>query len=322
MRIVTLEDARDLYLKIIQRGIGFIFSKFTFSNKRRTRSSFNEIKTNSSNFWMIPDVKKRWNHIITGSEEVNYEKYVSSKYAGFRNIKMLSIGSGVCSHELEFARLNSEWEITCIDFSEKLLRVADKISKSEGLKNIKFITEDIYKHRLTANCYDIVLFHSSLHHFRSMDGFISKIKDSLTSNGKLIINEYVGAKRLQYNKLQLIEINECLKFISKEYRKLYLSNMYKNKYYGSGILRMIIADPSECIESDRILPVIHSKFMIVEEKGYGGNLLMPALKDISHHFIEANEAQKEQLKKMFDYEDSYLKNHRSDFVFGIYEKSS
>jgi len=320
MKIITIEDVRDIYLKSVQRGIKFIFTKFSLSEKSRTKSSFNDNNKDGSNWWQIPYVIKRWNYLITGSKDVGYEEYISEKYSEGKKIKMLSMGSGVCSHEIEFARLNPDWEITCLDFSEKLLQTAERIAINEGLTNIKFLISDIYKHTLPIDYYDIVLFHSSLHHFKNLDIFLEKIHNSLIPKGKLIINEYVGVNRLQYNKMQMREINQCLNLIDKKYKRMYKSNLYKNKYYGSGILRMIISDPSECIESEEILPNIYKKFRIVEEKGYGGNLLMPVLKNISHHFIELDEEKKKLLVKIFDYEDKYLENNRSDFVFGIYER--
>ncbi len=320
MRIFTKEDIRDIYLKSIQRGSKFIFSKFSLSEKTRTKSSFNASNFNGSNWWDIPYVKKRWNYLITGSRDISYEKYVSEKYSDKKKIKMLSIGSGICSHEIEFAMLNPNWEITCTDFSENLLQSAERIATTKGLRNIKFLVRDMYEYSLPGNYYDIVLFHSSLHHFKNLEKFLGKVHDSLILTGKLIINEYVGVNRLQYSKLQMRKINQCLTLLDKKYRKMFKSNLYKNTYYGSGILRMIISDPSECIESENILPVIYSKFRIVEEKGYGGNLLMPVLKDISHNFIELDESKKKSLEKIFDYEDKYLEHHRSDFVFGIYEK--
>jgi len=319
MRIITIEDIRDIYLKGIQRGVKFILSKFTFSAKKRTKSSFNETKRYGSNWWNIPSVEKRWNYLITGNEDLSYEQYVSSKYFSNESIKMLSIGSGVCSHELDFARLNPKWQITCIDFSEKLLQLARKIRDEEKLTNIDFLIKDIHNYNLPVNHYDFVLFHASLHHFNNIDSFIDKIKGTLSHKGMLIINEYVGANRLQYSSLQLKEINQCLKLIDKKYRKMFRTNIYKDKYYGSGILRMIISDPSECVDSESIIPVIHSKFTIIEEKEFGGNLLMPVLKDISHHFVELDDRKKEILKNVFDYEDKYLSKHRSDFIFGIYK---
>ncbi len=321
MRVFTLEDIRDIYIKIVQRGYGFILSKLTLSEKARTKSSFNDARIDSSNCWIIPHVRARWNYLITGHKQTTYEEYVSKKFGSERNVKMISIGSGVCSHELEFARLNPSWEITCVDFSDKLLMVAQKIAQREKLSNIKFIIKDIYKYSLPNDYYNIVLFHSSLHHFKNLNHLIGKVYKSMAVNGKLIINEYVGANRFQYGKHQINEINRCLKLIDKDYKKVYKTNMYKKRYYGSGIVRMIISDPSECIESENILPAIKFYFIVVEEKGYGGNLLMPALKDISHHFVDLDERKKRCIDNVFAFEDEYLRHNNSDFIFGIYKKT-
>ncbi len=320
MRVLTLEDIRDIYIKINQRGYEFIFSKLTLFQKKRTKSSFNNINIANSNWWIIPLVRERWNFLITGNSRLSYEEYLSKKYNNGQAVKMISIGSGICSHELKLAKLNPNWEITCLDFSEKLLQAAEELSKKEGLTNIKFLVKDIYKHSLPNNYYNMVLFHSSLHHFKNLNEFVGKVHKSMVTNGKLIINEYVGVNRLQFDKRQLNEINQSLHLIDKEYRKIYKTNLYKNRYYGSGLLRMIISDPSECIESENILPAIKKHFKTIEERGYGGNLLMPVLKDISHHFVNIDEKKKECIEKIFKHEDEYLKHNKSDFVFGIYEK--
>lgn len=320
MRIATIEDIRDIYLRIVQRGHRFIFSKLAFSEKKRTKSSFNDADIDSSNWWIIPLVKERWNYLITGDNKITYEEYVSEKYKEEQVVKMISIGSGICSHELKFAKLNPNWEITCVDFSEKLLQSAEELAKKEKLTNIRFLAEDIYKYSFPKDYYNIVLFHSSLHHFKNLKDFIGKVHKSMAINGKLLMNEYIGANRLQYDKPQLREINQCLHLINKEFRKMFKTSMYKSRYYGSGIVRMIISDPSECIESESILPTIKSYFKTIEERGYGGNLLMPVLKDISHHFVEPDERKKRCLEKVFEYEDEYLKQNKSDFMFGIYEK--
>ncbi|MCF8362745.1 MAG: class I SAM-dependent methyltransferase [Prolixibacteraceae bacterium] len=320
MRIITPEDIRDVYLKIAQRGHLFILSKFSFDGKHRTKSSFNASSIDGSNWWNIPLIKERWNYLITGDKNRDYETYVSDKFSSRKAIRFLSVGSGVCSHELKFARLNPGWDITCIDFSEKLLQKASKIAKEEEITNIHFVAEDIYEYDLPDKHYDIVLFHSSLHHFKNINEFIKRVHNSLKKSGCLIVNEFVGPNRLQYPKWQRKEINQCLSLIDKPYRKLYKTNLYKKRYYGSGILRMILADPSECIESEQILPVIRKNFKVLEEKGYGGNLLMPVLKDISHHFIDLNNRKRETMERIFEYEDDFLVNNQSDFVFGIYEK--
>ena len=80
------------------------------------------------------------------------------------------------------------------------------------------------------------------------------------------------------------------------YNKLLIfkSKFHKNKYRGVGLIRMILADPSECIDSSSIMPSIHKNYKTIVEKPYGGNLLMSALRDISHHFYETD-SEKEKI---------------------------
>ncbi len=81
---------------------------------------------------------------------------------------------------------------------------------------------------------------------------------------------------------------------------------------------MIIADPSECVDSAAIKKAVHNMFKTEEEAELGGNLLMLLLKDIAHHFV--NEKANMVLEHLFTIEDEYLKKNSSDFIFGVYRK--
>lgn len=321
MALVTLEDFRDIYLKGVQRGMPFLLSKLSLSGKRRTKSSFNETDIRIDSWSMIPAVRRRFNLLITGDENMTYEEYLSGKLIpSGQKIRMLSVGSGVCSHEIRLATLNPHWDITCVDFSEQLIEEASRIATEKGLENMRFVVADILTYPLAENSFDLVFFNESLHHFKNMEGFLQRIHQVLIPSGWLVINEYVGANRMLYPKHQIEAINQGLDLIDKPYRQMFCSNLYKNKYYGSGRLRMIISDPSECVESEHILPSIHAIFSIKEEKSYGGNILMPLLKDLSHHFLELDGQKQLVLQQLFDFEDHYLQSYPSDFVFGVYEK--
>jgi hypothetical protein len=154
-----------------------------------------------------------------------------------------------------------------------------------------------------------------------MGTFLERMRKTLKPSGYLVVNEFVGADRMLYDKTQIAAINEGLQRLDKSYRTIYRTHLTKNRYYGSGLLRMLISDPSECVESERILPEIHRLFTTVEEKGYGGNILMPLLKDLAHHFMACGPQEEETLHTLFALEDEYLQQHTSDYLFGIYAKS-
>jgi len=288
----------------------------------RTKSAFSDSAISSANWWIVPEVRKRWNLKITGDINKDYENYTIDKYfSDRRNLKMLSIGSGVCSHELKFAASDVFSKITCVDIADNLLIQARRTAEENNLTNMEFLAVDIWKHEIDPASYDVIFFHSSLHHFDRISTFVhDKIKPWLAPRGLLIINEYVGPNRLQFPKEQIRYINKGLDLLPTKFKTRFKSSFSKNSFYGSGYLRMVIADPSECIESAKIIPQIHDDFDIIEEKAYGGNLLMNILKDIAHNFLEETEETKEKLRKLFDLEDEFLEKNPSDFLFGIYQK--
>ena len=320
MRLVTSDDIIDVLAKGKQRGLRFLISKLTLNKLNRTKSAFDKSSISHSNWWIIPEVKERWNKLITGNPKVTYETFMMNGYLkNKKNLRLLSIGSGSCSHELELASYPNFEKIVCVDIADNRLKEAEKIAHSKGLQNISFICANALEYQFKYN-FDIVFFHSSLHHFNHISNLIPhKIIPLLKSDGHLIINEYVGPTRIQHPKHQLQAINRGLKLIPTKFRERFKTGWIKKRYRGSGLIRMILADPSECIDSSSILPTIHTHFNTIAERPYGGNILMHVLKDISHHFLDMDSEKKDILNSLFDFEDEYLQNQPSDFVFGIYQ---
>jgi SAM-dependent methyltransferase len=323
MRYITHDDFIETFSKLKQRGLRFLLSKFSFNQSKRTISAFNEWDIEGSNWWQIPAVQQRWNFLITASPYLSYEQYLADNY--FLNKQsgtLLSIGSGSCSHEMELARLCKHWQFHCTDIAGDLLTAAKSLAQQEGIDNIFFYETDVTKQPLPGNAFDIVFFHSSLHHIPHVHQFLSnRILPLLNDEGLIIVNEYAGADRLQYPSQQLKAINGLLKMIPASKRIRYKRKAVKNKVTGPGLWRMILADPSECVDSSSILPALHQLMDTIEEKPMGGNLLMLLFKDIAHHFTGEDAETKALLDVLFKAEDTYLLKNQSDFMFGVYKKN-
>jgi len=320
-RYLTIDDVIDVYSRLNQRGSQFLLSKFTLDQKKRTKSAFDTTAIHSSNWWMIPMVKERWNLKLNNIPDQNYRQFMMEAFfSKQKDLKLLSLGSGSCAHELELASYPQFQEITCVDLADNRLKEAEEEAQQLGLDNLRFVCADIDHFDFKESNYDIILFNSSLHHFASVEELlIQRIKTTLKPDGYLVINEFVGATRLQFPQHQIIAIREAIQMIDKKYRKRFKTNLYKNSFYGSGLLRMKMADPSECIDSSSILPALHQHFNTKIERHLGGNILMNALKDIAHHFINPDQEAIQILKNLFAFEDAYLQKHPSDFIFGIYQ---
>ncbi len=321
MRYITSDDFIESYSKLYQRGFRFILSKLNISSRARTISTFTPSEIQASNYWIIPQVKKRWNKLISGNPELSYEYYIYNEYLkDKKQLKMLSAGSGISSHEMIFASFDCLDKVECLDLSAPMLNKAADFAREKGLNHkMVFRVEDINRINLRDKSYNIILFNSSLHHFRNIPVLLEKIKKSLAPEGILIINEYTGPARLQFRKEQIRASNHILKnSIPKKYRKRLATNITKKQISGPGYMRMLITDPSEAVESDKILPEIHKKFKPLEEKTIGGDILMPVLKDIAHNFLNNDQKTMKILEELFNLEDRFIEEHGSDFVFGVY----
>ena len=312
-----------MYFKIKQRGIEYIFSKFSLRKNTRVKNTFNQVNIEASNYWIIPEIKEYWNKIITENPHQEYADYVVEKYLkNETNLKMLSLGCGDGNHEIKFAKHSNFSDIKGIDLAPKLIEEANRNASQNNFKNLKYEVANIYDCNFEDNFFDVILFHSSLHHFKNLEKLLGEIiKKTLKKNGILVIHEYVGPDRIQWTNEQLKEVNFILSTFPEKYKKRFKLNSLKAKAFRSGKLRMIISDPSEAVESSAILQTIHNHFKIEEEKYLGGNLLMPLFKDIAHNFLDGSDETKNILQQVFEKEKIFIKTHQSDFVFGVYRNT-
>lgn len=315
---IFLDDFVELWIKINQRGLKFILRKFSFDKKKRTISSFDE-NFEHANSWIIPYLKKHRNLKITGNSNEEYEQYVSKHYFSHKkDCKLVSFGCGEGSHELAFAKINPDLEVIGYDIAGPLIEKANKKTEVENIGNAKFYIRDIYKVILENDSVDYFLFNASLHHFADIKTLVTNnLYPALKQGGLVIINEYVGPNRLNFPKKQMDFCNGCLKGISKENRKILHLNQYKTRCYRVGKLRMIFSDPTECVDSESIIPVLRDMFSELKYVDLGGNIIVPTLKHIAHHFVNKNET---TIKWLISKEDEFLSDNESDYVFAIYQK--
>ncbi|MDR0927294.1 MAG: class I SAM-dependent methyltransferase [Ignavibacteria bacterium] len=314
MHIITLGDFIDSYIKIKQKGIKFLINRI----KKNKWNEINNIKINSA-VWEIPFFIKQRNKIITKNENIEYPEYFCKKYLSDKNeLKLLSVGSGTGYYEREFAKQKLFSKIIGIELATNRFLEAQRLADIEKL-NIQYLNQNIYEANFDEK-FDVVLFNSSLHHFSNINGFISnKIKPLMNKSGYLIICEYVGKNRLFIPKFQLAAINNLMENVPIKYRKYASINSYKNKIYSPGLLRMLLSDASEAVDSDAIIPSLHEHFRVLEEKQLGWNLLMPLLKDIAHNFMIEDEQTLAVLQYLHIAEERFVvKNKCSDYIFGVY----
>lgn len=321
MAFVSFYDFVDLWYKLKERGASYGVKKLVSDAEARIQSTWDADDLPGSNWWQVTEVRRRWNERITGNKDQIYPDYVVDKWlSGKQQLSMLSIGCGTGQREIEFARHACFKRVDAFDIAPKAIEDAKKSAAEAGLNNCRFFVGDVYKDAWPDNTYDVVLFHSSLHHFKGIGALLAKVKATLKPGGLVVLNEYVGANRFQFDAKRKEKVNAIYRsIVPAAYKTRKGSSSSKSRVYFPGLLRMIISDPSEAVESADILQEMKKHFSLLEQKNYGGEVLTFILKDIAHHFNQP--AAQPVLKKLFEKEDEWIKDQdQSDFVFAVYRK--
>tara|TARA_B100000029_G_scaffold397508_1_gene395804 strand:- start:1225 stop:2199 length:975 start_codon:yes stop_codon:yes gene_type:complete len=320
---ININDLYDVYHKIKQQGINVVIHRLGLNKKSIIKKVWDNSDNPPINWWAIPQVRARWNQLISNNSSIKYQDYFIEKYLkNKKQLILLSPGCGTAEKEMEYAKYHQFKLIECFDMSSKRIGAAKNNAIKKNLTNMTFSINDLDKFKFKKNYYDIIVFDMILHHIKDIEGLLIKVQASLKASGLLMINEYVGPNRFQYNKEQLNEANKLLKKIPKKFRKLWNSKTVKNKIYKPGILRMFLSDPSEAINSEAIIPTLNKMFSVVEERPYGGNIIHLLLKDIAHNFLTNNSETNKWLQYLFEKENYFIaKNQNSNFMFSIYKNN-
>lgn len=321
--LINIHDFFILYKAIKEGKLNLILSKLTSGKQKKIKKSWKNIKKSSSNWYNIPEVKERWNYLISGNVKVDYYEYIFRKYFSDRkNLKALSLGCGTGHNELEWAKLGAFKKIDAYDLSETRIEFAKKQARENGCGNIiNYQVADIYNIEKCDNSYDIILVEHSLHHFSPLKDILLKINGFLKPDGLFIVNEFVGPTRFQWTDRQLEVINGLLSVLPTQY-KTRQDGSIKKKNFKPSRLSMILNDPSEAVESSSMLSLLEKTFDIKEIKEYGGTILMMLFSEIAHNFLFKNSETKNFLNFCFRTEDILLqsKNIQSDFIVAVCKK--
>ena len=321
--LITFGDFIDVYLKVKKKGTAFIVHKlFKLSYKDKVSSKWDDFNA-ESDFWIIPEVRQHWNKIISGNPVISYEEYVSKTYFSEKsNLNLLSIGCGEGVHERNFYDHLNFNECLGVDISEGSILGAQKLADQQK-KNITYKTANFSEMDFGAKKYDIILFDSSLHHFKNIQEFLdNKIKPLLSKNGVLVIFEYCGPNRLQWSRKQLNAANAILKQLPEKYKVFNGTDFIKRKVYRPGFLRVYAVDPSEAPDSLNLLEALHTNFDTIEEKKLGWNIIQPLFKGIAHNFLDATPQTKKWIDFILKEEEKFVKQNASDAIFGVYKLKS
>ncbi len=324
MALVTRGDIITLLLRSLEKKGGTsLFQRVLSPGKARVKMTWRQERDSIRNWYEIPLVEMRQNELITGNPHTSPSAYAAEKFLAGSRLTALSLGSGSGSREISWAETGKFERITGIDLSEERVKNArSKLAGTPFAGVVEFVTGDVMQHRFEDESLDVVIAEGILHHLSPVEKALENIHRSLKPGGILMVNEYVGPDRFQWTNEQLRYCDALLAILPADLRTYRGTSRIKSRVYKPGTLSMLVYDPSEAIESSRIIGALQHRFKLLERRDYGGTILQPLLKDISHHFIEMTPEREGSLRFLFTAEDFLMSAHliASDFTFVVAQK--
>jgi ubiquinone/menaquinone biosynthesis C-methylase UbiE len=314
--VLTLEKFRGKRALIVLHKLFNVFSR-----TNRIESKWTAVQFKDAVHWGgIPYIQKRMNFHISGDEKKSFgdhivDSYLASKPPGTIG---LTLGCGTGYREIQLARSTYFSRIDAYDISENALTEGRRAAKENNVHGIiNFERKDLSRLGLPESHYDFILVEQSLHHFVCLDRLMREIHKSLKRDGVFIINEFVGPDKFQWTDRQLGIANNLLSLMPNKYKIKHYDKKVRRKIYRPGLLRMRIYDPSEAIESSRIVPLANQIFDVIEDRNYGGTILQILFQDIANNFMNDDEETIALLQLICDLEDWLIrtKEIESDYRF-------
>ena len=213
-----------------------------------------------------PLVRARANQRVTGSPDL---WPIASLRAAVPDRLPLprtaSIGCGIGNLEHSLIDLDLVRTVVGVDYSPNAIDVAARRAAASGRADrISYRCAQARDFLAAEPDLDAIFFHSSLHHFTDHESLLRLVRGALRPDGVLFLDEYVGPSRNEWSWRDVLRWNRMYWSLPRSVRR-------------TRIIRPPVSrdDPTEAVESSRILPAVAAHFEVVLRRDYGGNVLAP-----------------------------------------------
>ena len=266
-----------------------------------------------------PLVDRMINRRVTGVETRNWLGWVKEKYLKEPAGLGLSIGCGTGLLERDAIDQGLCLAMEGVDIAAGALEIARR--EAGGLP-VTYRQMDLESDILPPGKYDIVFSAGALHHVNRLDFCVEQLHASLKEDRLLVLNEYTGPCRFQWEARQLKIVFEIYGFLPWRYRYNYLASGTVPYPQRPEICSMVIDDPSEAVRSSEMLDVVERYFERIDRRYIGGTLLNPILSGILENFDEEDELDRSFISLVAMLEESLIQGGASpsDFVVDVYRR--
>ncbi|MEG4285403.1 methyltransferase domain-containing protein [Microcoleus sp. A006_D1] len=166
-------------------------------------SPYLEMSDNQTSFMervLEPEVMDTWEEAVEYDSmdfsEVNAAFAKSAIALGPICGKILDAGTGTARIPIAIAQMRLTWELTCIDLSANMLKVAaENVSRAKVRSQIKLESIDAKAMPYPESSFDMVISNSIIHHLPDPLPFLQEVKRVLKPNGAIFLRDLLRPEK-------------------------------------------------------------------------------------------------------------------------------
>lgn len=219
------------------------------------------------NWWGNSIVQRHVNRLICGKPLAGGGAGVRERMKSILNgahgfERAVSIGCGTAEKELRLISEGIVGHFDLYELSEKRASVGLAKAKAAEIESqVTFCVQDAFQQQQSER-YDLVYWDNSLHHMMDVDEAVAWSKACLRPGGWLVMNDFVGPSRFQWDDYNIEICNRIRSMLPEHYfrRPGDDSAMFKRLISRPTPEKIIALDPSEAADSTRIIPSLNKYF--------------------------------------------------------------
>jgi ubiquinone/menaquinone biosynthesis C-methylase UbiE len=206
--------------------------------------------------------------------------------------RAISVGAGTGEKEMNALDRGITSHFDLYEVAEHCIVQGRQMARDRGLeRQVEFHLANAFEAVKGEGLYDMVFWNQALHHMADARGAVVWSARVLRPGGLFVMDDYVGATRMQWP-------DEMLDYSTRF--RAGLPAAYLASPVTPGLIHgvtcgrpdeddLIAYDPSECADSANILPAINDYFPRVEVILTGGGVYHCGLSDVLHNIMEAGD---------------------------------
>jgi SAM-dependent methyltransferase len=237
----------------------------------------------------VPEVERAVNQRVSGDPRVAPLDWFLRHVARAQPAplaRVLVLGCGLAHVERTLVADGHAREVVALDLSQQV--VARAKAGADGLA-VTYMQADmndlpVGPEPLRPGSFDAVVGISTVHHCERLDALYQALHVLLAPGGWLFFDEYVGPERFQYDRAHMDFIEAVAETLPDRLLTT-RSGQVRRGFRAPTVQEVIAVDPTEAVNSTRIVPLMRERFDLQSVRPYGGGLLELLLAGVAQNFM-------------------------------------